>query len=1601
MRTERITGFTLLLCTFYIMAAEKASSIPTFKTPLILITQPTDASALKDKNDWFAALAQHYLHFRLGASNKLEIIPIEKTNTLAKNIQTDPDAVYNSLAAEFNVTHILQHTFELSRDGKSIHYYAEISEGPKSDTRISYEKDFDIQSIPLALDSCALWFLSATGIGFNEQQLGRFFNLKTVSSDLKEMKTMGKILSRRFVASSQETQASAEELCTMFEKDPYNILAGYAAAQLYESIKKYDKAAESIKPLLIIIPTFAAGYVDICRNCRLAGKFNESVQYAAEAEKKSVVTTALMLEGARALESMGKPSRAVKAFSLILKADSTEPNALLFFARLRNSEKQPRQALEFADKILLQTPKNGDALFEKGKALFHLQLYKEAEEILTKCAGLVKNSSEPTQLLAQIYLNSNNYEKAALFNEAALKNTPFDFSLVLKTIDMWDKAQKPDRALKLLQQAENQFPDSIVIQKMLGMFYLRTQDTTNAVFHLEQFLEKGKKEETGILLTLGDIYTSKGLYEKAFYMYNHAISMLPDKTQGLFSLALLYLKKGDTGAAISLLKEIIKKQPELQQAYRYLGDAWFQEGNFSNALKEYKKARYFEKDDPHVLKSIAKIYFLDHEYNAAAREYTSLVQSGIKDAEIYYHLTISFLQLKNKKNAEENLAQALLLGQPTGEILYQLGLGYANLLDKQQAIVYYQQCLQLDPKHEKALLELSAIFLADNNNRGTAELYVKLYNLDNIKYTQLLAKAGLLYEQVKDSAEAYRVYTEFVGHDYPNPQIYINLARMEYGKKNYSSVVTLLEKIPQSEISDKQDMLIFSEAYCIVGKPDKAIPWLETLISKNNKHKEALLLLAVSYEQTNDFPNAQKTYKRVYDLAANEEERSNFAFQIALLYEKAGALNDAIIQYKNNIDKFPLNLRNYQQLANLYSKTEEWAAVREILEKCIKLPNVTPFYWKKLGEVCLKQNDKASALKYYKKYLEINPGDDEAWVQLGDLHFDRGLFDKALVFYTSADEIKPNDFSIIYKIALTHLKNGNNARAIELFNHAHQLDSANIDVLNHLALCYRNANETAMLVQTLNKLAQLQPGNYAVKVDLGCSMLEQGKTEEATSLLEAACKMNPRDAEVHIILSGIYASSGNNNARYSHLKKAITENPDNADVQALMGKFYMEQKEYTTALSHLNKALALNPEHGVALHAYSKYLFEKGETEKALTYIKQAVKNDAYNPQYLVLYAKINHALGRTNLALKTVENALALDSTNAEILSCTGYLYKETGRIEEAKKVLLRAISLSDKCSECYTYLGDIYFQETECAKATGFFRRALTILGYDEDVMMKLGRSLVLSYQNEAAKEIFEQIITKNPSHNEAFYRLAHIYLLWHDQEKVEALIAQRAANQKTVWDHLVQGELLEMQGNYDAALISYTVALRLVPDMPEALAGNGRIDLVKGAYNNAVVNFSQALVKDPYNPYLQMDLGKAYEGIGQFSSAFDIYTDVVDKYSQLPETYTLIAGIRSREKEHQSAVDIVKQGLQHNPENADLYIVLGREYNILGDYPNAIEAYKNAIKFSNEKYNEPYLHIANIYYNSLRDEKEARKYLKKYLKKGGDRELLEKFNLAKLAL
>jgi tetratricopeptide (TPR) repeat protein len=370
--------------------------------------------------------------------------------------------------------------------------------------------------------------------------------------------------------------------------------------------------------------------------------------------------------------------------------------------------------------------------------------------------------------------------------------------------------------------------------------------------------------------------------------------------------------------------------------------------------------------------------------------------------------------------------------------------------------------------------------------------------------------------------------------------------------------------------------------------------------------------------------------------------------------------------------------------------------------------------------------------------------------------------------------------------------------------------------------------------------------------------------------------------------------------------------------------------------------------------------------------------------------------MGKKDQAMDAITRAVGLDSTNVEALTWAGFLYNEIHKTPMAKRLLLKGITVNQSCSYCYEYLGDAQIYEGAYELAAQSYEKALATRAYTEETSVKLAKAVLLSGYPEKAAQLFEKILSMNSRNDEALYWLSNAYLEMGMIPQAKQLPSKLKIKQKTGWVHLAQGEVYEAQGKVDAALISFSVASRLMPEEPRTLAAAGRMNLVKEEFEEAVMNFGKALGQDPHNPQYLVNLGEAYEGLGDNESALQFYTEVIRTNPHYARAFYLAARTRSKEGKHVEAIKMLREGLKRKPDNPRFAMALGHEYRATAQYEKAIEFYEKAAEGGGGEFVEGYRHIGTIFLNKLKNEKKAKRYFNKYLKAGGTSEKIKKMVL-----
>src|SRR5690606_7012882 len=144
-----------------------------------------------------------------------------------------------------------------------------------------------------------------------------------------------------------------------------------------------------------------------------------------------------------------------------------------------------------------------------------------------------------------------------------------------------------------------------------------------------------------------------------------------------------------------------------------------------------------------------------------------------------------------------------------------------------------------------------------------------------------------------------------------------------------------------------------------------------------------------------------------------------------------------------------------------------------------------------------------------------------------------------------------------------------------------------------------------------------------------------------------------------------------------------------------------------------------------------------------------------------------------------------------------------------------------------------------------------------------------------------------------------------------------------------------------------------------------------------------FSTAAAADTLNMQLLIDLGSAFENMGDPSSAFQYYTEVQRRYPEHTSVHLKMAQIKTKEGKFDEAAKICEEGIKYHPSNANLYFTLGNQYQKAHKFEPAIDAYQTALKKGKGQPVDALRFIGNIYYDNIINNKKAKEFYKKYVK------------------
>lgn len=352
-------------------------------------------------------------------------------------------------------------------------------------------------------------------------------------------------------------------------------------------------------------------------------------------------------------------------------------------------------------------------------------------------------------------------------------------------------------------------------------------------------------------------------------------------------------------------------------------------------------------------------------------------------------------------------------------------------------------------------------------------------------------------------------------------------------------------------------------------------------------------------------------------------------------------------------------------------------------------------------------------------------------------------------------------------------------------------------------LCALGKNQGG--VAEFHKVIALDRDDPIGHLNLGHALLKQDRVDEAIPEFREAIKLAPDVPGLHYNLGCALEKQGKLDKAIVEYRKEIEINAGFAPAHGNLGRVLGEQGKLGQAIGEFREAIRLGPDHPSLHHNLATALAEQGRLDKAITEYRRAI---ALDPGYALAYADLAAALleqGKLDQAVAEYRSAISIEPTLVGAHYGLGITLAEQGKLAEAVAELREVTEIAPNNAVARFSLGVVLKKRGKVDEAIAEWREVTRLSAKDAPADNGLGAALT------------------NQANWDKAIAAAHHNL----------------------------GGAFHKQGELGKAVVEFSLALKIAPDLPEAWCALGISYAAKGWEDYAVHSFRRYLELRPNAP------------------------------------------------------------------------------------------------------------------------------------------------------
>jgi len=612
------------------------------------------------------------------------------------------------------------------------------------------------------------------------------------------------------------------------------------------------------------------------------------------------------------------------------------------------------------------------------------------------------------------------------------------------------------------------------------------------------------------------------------------------------------------------------------------------------SIEQFRKANAIRPFEPDVVLPLARALITDNQFQAAEQTYLSLLNRDPSNVPVYGDLYNLYVRQRKLTDAENILKRGLErnpkatvfasnlawhyhaagrsdealriiehlknIGRGTPRIYHTVGSLYMRLGRRDDAIRYYQEGIQAEPKESNYYRKRLAESLITERKYSEAVKTIESVIKDDPKDAEARLLRGSLYLSTGNLDKAVTDLQEAVRTDLTNPVARYLLGNALAEQGQYAIAIPELEKAMQLDPGHLQARLKLAQIQILIDQDEGAIKTTQNILEDLDvRNPSAQILHAIALRKLGRFDDARADIQRVLKAQPNSAEAW---LQLGELRLSAQNYKEAEQGFRRSYELNPRDTRGLLRIAEMYVGKSETAKAMQILRAESKKQPDNLQLRRSIGNICMTAKDYSSAIGEFQGILtHLDPKTNLAYAiqsELGEAYRASGQLELALSTFTKAREGLPSDPILLNNLAVTLLQLGRTDDAKKLYESTLAVHAENAVALNNFAyLIADKSGDFDTALSFAQRARQMAPKELAFADTIAYIYLKKNLVENALEILEDLVQKKPGEAVFHQHLGEALLKKGETAKGKKELQIALASKPlpgDAAKIKDLLAK---------------------------------------------------------------------------------------------------------------------------------------------------------------------------------------------------------------------------------------------------------------------------------------------------------------------------------------------------------------------------------------------------------------------------------------------------------------